>query len=195
MKYLTIGTSEITKERFVGVENTTMDSLKPSGGLWLTVYNEDFSGYNEWVDYLLNDNIALHEYKSYKEHYSMWRPPCALVTLKEDAKIFMLDSKEKLTSLREKHPVGEDEFSYKEISLEYDGIFVDIYKLMRGMTDRNLERKINKFSVNSLILFNLDCIDYYQAGIVDVDSEHYHPYEGAPYEIKIEDTKRKILTK
>ncbi len=195
MRYLTIGTSELTREKFVDIEDTRPDSLKPSGGLWLTVYNEEYNSYNEWVDYLLEQNMQLHEYKSYKEHYSMWRPPCTLIELKDNAKIFVLDSKEKLDELRGNYPLPDDKFSYKDLSKAYDGIFIDMYKLMRGMTDRNLENKIDKFSVNSLILFNLDCIEYYQSGVVEIDSECYSPYEGAPYEIKIESTKKRVLEK
>jgi len=197
MHYLTVGTSEITRDLFRKVENAAGDNMKPRGGLWLTIYNELYDDYNEWVDYLLEDSTAFY-YKSRNyngQNYSMWNQPCSLVTLKDDANIYVLDSKEKLDSLREKHPIADGKFSYIDMSQIYDGIFVDMNKLLCSVSDGAMRSKICKFGVNSLVLFNLDCIDYYQSGVVSItpfDFE-YAAYEGTQYKIKIDDTKKKIL--
>ena len=110
MKYLTVGTSEIRDDLFVKPEDTIATSVKPRGGLWLTQYHDE--RYNEWVDYILEDPVVLY-YKS--KGHSIWEQPCSLVTLKETANIFVLDSKESLDYLKQNYPLDDDKFSYEQI--------------------------------------------------------------------------------
>lgn len=186
MQYLTVGTREIKGELFNEVEDTECTNIKPRGGLWLTRYENE--SYNEWVDYLLEDSVAL-VYKSRGD--SIWRQPCSLVTLNESANVFNLSCKKDLDFLKENYPLADNKFSYQEISHLYDGIYVDMYKLLMEENDPRLY----KFAVNSLILFNLDCIDYYQSGIVNIEPFDYeYGYCESPnYQIKYEDTKKRIL--
>ncbi len=161
----------------------------------MTVYDERYPNYNEWVDYMLEDSNTFY-FKSL--NYSIWEQPCSLVALKEDANILVLDSREKLDRLRQKHPLANDKFSYEAISNMYDGIIVDMNKLLYNgdtVSDDKTRRQINRFGVNSLILFNLDCIDYYQSGVVSIEpfDFEYGYNEGTSYTINIEDTKKKIL--
>lgn len=191
MKYLTVGTSEITRERFMNVEDREDDIIKPRGGLWLTKYHDN--RYNEWVDYLLEDSIAFY-YKS--KGHSLWEQPCSLVTLNESANIYALKDSEGLNFLKKNYPLHSDKFSYEAISHNYDGIYVDVYKLLMEV-DSETRQRLYKFGVNSLILFNLDCIDYYQSGVVNIepfDFEYDH-CEAPLYEIKCEDVKKRILTR
>jgi len=195
MTYLTVGTSELLQEKFVNIEDSAANNMKPMGGLWLTVH--EYDTYNEWVDYLLGERgISTLYAKGSIFGYSPWRMPCVALTLKEDAKIFILDSKAKLDALREKHPLDNDKFSYEAISKIYDGIFVDLRKLLRELKG-DLAVRMNKFDVNTLILFNLKCIDSYQSGIVEVDNESYeaNPNEALFYEIKLDDKKKKVYEK
>ena len=58
-------------------------------------------------------------------------------------------------------------------------------------------QKLYKFSVNTLVLFNYNCIDYYQSGVVNIkpfniDMEFSEPVD---YQIKCDSTKKKILSK
>ena len=188
MKYLTVGTSEIKDELFRNIEDTEASNIKPRGGMWFTKYENEH--YNEWVDYILEDPVALY-YKSTGS--SIWKQPCSLVTLKDSANILMLNNKEILDYLKANYPLADDKFSYEALSHIYDGIFVDMYKLMRN----NGDMRLYKFAVNSLILFNLDCIDYYQPGIVDIEpfDFEYGFCEAPIYNIKCEDTKKRILKK
>ena len=188
MKYLTVGTSEIENELFRNVEDTEPSNIKPKGGLWLTKYYSD--RYNEWVDYILEDPVALY-YKS--RGNSIWEQPCSLVTLNDSANILMLDNKEIFEYLKKNYPLADDKFSYEAISHIYDGIYVDMYKLLHVVNDPRLY----KFAVNSLVLFNLDCIDYYQSGVVNIEPFDYECgfCEAPIYEIKCDDVKKKTLTK
>ena len=186
MKYLTVGTNEIKSELFKSIEDT--ETIKPRGGLWLTKYENEH--YNEWVDYILEDTIAL-VYKSKGD--SIWRQPCSLVTLSESANLFTLNNKDSFEFLKNNYPLDDNKFSYSEISHKYDGIYVDMYKLLLEVNDP----RIYKFGVNSLILFNLDCIDYYQSGVVDIEpfDYEYGCCEMTNYEIKYDSVKKRILGK
>ena len=194
MRYLTVGTSEITREKFVPVEDTEPVNMKPRGGIWLTQYNEQYNDYNEWVDYLI-DNPTVLFYKS--RGHSMWKQPCSLVTLKEQSNLFYLDDDDKLNYLMKKYPMDDKKFSYQAISDLYDGIFVNLLGLLRTVKDHETTSKLLKFAVNSLILFNVDCIEHYQSGIVLINpfDYEYNAYEGTTYEIKIDDVKKRILKK
>lgn len=194
MRYLTVGTSEITRERFIPVEDTEPDNIKPRGGLWLTKYNEDFSTYNEWVDFIIDHPNVLY-YKSTGP--SIWKQPCSLVTLKDNANIFNLDDSDKLTYLMKKYPLADNKFSYQEISRLYDAIFINLLGVLRGVKDPVMMERLLKFGVNTLVLFNLDCIEHYQSGMVLIEpfDYEYNLYEGTTYEIKIDDVKKRILQK
>ena len=189
MKYLTVGTSEITRERFMNVEDREDKVIKPRGGLWLTKYENEY--YNEWVDYLLGDSVALY-YKS--KGHSIWEQPCSLVTLNESANIYTLKDGEGLAFLKKNYPLHDDKFSYEAISHHYDGIFVDLRRLMLN-TDLETYQRLYTFGVSSLILFNLDCIKEYESGIVDIEpfDFEYEYNEGTTYQIKCDGVKKRIL--
>ena len=193
MKYLTVGTRKISYELFSPVMDVC-EQIKPIGGLWLTEYNEAHKNYNVWVEYLINNPQVLF-YMS--RNYSMWENPCSLVTLKDNTNIFYLKNKEDLKYLIVNYPHNNGNFSYQQISNIYDGIFIDMYKLLNQVSNYELCRQLFKFSVNSLILFNLDCIDYYQPGIVSIEPFNYEcdECEIQNYEINIENVKKKILRK
>ena len=192
MKYLTVGTREITRELFKPVEDID-GSIKPRGGLWLTEYNELYKNCNDWVDFLINNSVVFF-YKS--RNYSMWEQPCSLVTLNERANIFELKTGKDLQYLVSNYPLN-NRFSYQEISRIYDGIFIDMVRLLREVNDYQICRELFKFDVNSLILFNLDCINYYQPGTVSIEPFNYEYGDGVVpnYEINIENVKKKILRK
>ena len=189
LKYLTVGTSEITRERFMNIEDTEGANIKPRGGLWLTKYHNE--GYNEWVDFLLEDPTTFY-YKS--KGHSIWEQPCSLVTLNESANIYTLKDNDGLTFLKKNYPLHDDKFSYEAISRLYDGIYVDMYQLLMNV-DSDTRMRLYKFGVNSLILFNLDCINYYQSGIVDIEpfDFEYEYNEGTIYQIKCDNIKKRIL--
>ena len=192
MQYLTVGKRDFVYDSFRGVEDTDENSLKPVGGVWLTQYNNQY--YNEWVEFILDDPVLL-VYKN--KGSSIWKQPCSLVTLKESANIFNLANQNDLDYLKQRYPLPGDKFSYKAMSSIYDGIFVNMYSLLRDVKDKGTRERLYKFGVNSLNLFNLDCIDYYQSGFVLIDPFDFEfgCVEAPSYEISIDDTKKRILKK
>ena len=128
MQYLTVGKRDFVYDSFRGVEDTDENSLKPVGGVWLTQYNNQY--YNEWVEFILDDPVLL-VYKN--KGSSIWKQPCSLVTLKESANIFNLANQNDLDYLKQRYPLPGDKFSYKAMSSIYDGIFVNMYSLLRDV--------------------------------------------------------------
>lgn len=154
-KFFTLGTNYISTSLFFPIKDT-LNCSKPMGGLWLTKYYEEYPNFNEWLDFLETKPSY------FLAKYSL-SSPAAIVTLKNNAQIFMLDSKEKLDYLKQKYP-APNFFSYELLSKDYDGIYFKIFEI----NDNNI---INAFSVNSLILFNLDVIAYYTQAKVMMDSD------------------------
>ena len=60
-------------------------------------------------------------------------------------------------------------FSYVKLSKDYDGIYVDLRNLFRDNENYDTFKKFSSFGVNSLVLFHLDCIDYYYPGDVLIE--------------------------
>ena len=60
MQYLTVGTDVIDNNKFIPINDTDNELMKPNGGMWFTKYYEEYKNYNEWVDYLLEDPIAFY---------------------------------------------------------------------------------------------------------------------------------------
>lgn len=196
MEYLTVGTNNIKRDLFVPISDKNGSSIKPKGGLWLTRHDSRYSGYNEWVDYLM-DNPSVLFYKSmgYKNtDYNIWNQPCSLVKLTDDSKIFTLEDTGGYEFLMSKYPQGNSYFSYEAMSQDYDGIFVDVMKLLSN--DKYMEQKklVRELAVKTLLLYNLDCIDYYYPGNVSIKpfDLDYSDYEELEYKINIEKTRKKV---
>ena len=69
-----------------------------------------------------------------------------------------------------------------------------MYGLLRDIDDEKLRTRIYKFGVNSLVLFNLDCIDYYQSGVVNIEPFDFECGMELPfYEINCEHVKKRVL--
>ena len=192
MQYLTVGTDVIDNNKFIPINDTDNELMKPNGGMWFTKYYEEYKNYNEWVDFIINNPNLLF----YKNHSTdIWHQPCSLITLNKATNIYMLDSYKSWLYLLKEFPYNETKFSYQKLSKEFDCLYVDINKLFHELKDDNMFRLIRQFGVSSLILFNLDCIEYYQSGIVNITSFdfEYYEYEDISYEIAIDNTKKKIL--
>lgn len=191
MEYLTVGTKEILNDLFIPVTDKLVNSVKPYGGLWLTEYDSKYKNYNVWVDFLINNPDILF----YKSHSSnIWCQPCSLVTLKENANIFKLESDSSLEYLLNNYQLNNGRFSYQSLSHNYDGIYVDITKLIRNAKHPIITQCIKEYGVSSLLLFNLACIDYYIPGSVLIEpfDLEYYMYENGGYEITHEKVKKKI---
>lgn len=186
MKYLTVGTDEITEEKFRAIQDRK-DNIKPTGGLWLT--EQKNINYNKWVDFILYRRY-LFFYKYYNKYYN-WNIPCCLATLRDKTNIFDLNSKKQLQFLMENYKSDDNLLKFEELSKSYDGIFINYLAMMRKEIDSELSKKFQTFAVDTLLLFNLNCIDFYQKGEViiepfDPDVELDEP----SYKINIEEKKR-----
>ena len=191
MKYLTVGTNEIEQGLFNEVKDTDLkSSMKPIGGLWLTEYNEQ-KQMCSWVDFMMKHSHILF-YKS--RGISPFVQPCSLVNLKNNSHIYVLHNYQTLDYLMKCFP-KEDKFSYEELSKYYDGIYVNYDGLFLSKYDSNVLKKFSSFGVSSMVLFNLDCIDYYNSGQVLITPYDYESGMDMPsgYRVEIDNTKKKVL--
>ena len=194
MKYLTLGTEEIKDDLFRKVNDTDLkNSMKPTGGLWLTEYDENISNYNRWVDFVLCRPHILF----YKNHQNNpFIQPCSVVSLRENSNLYVLHNDQTLDYLMKCFPLN-NKFSYEELSKYYDGIYVNLGSLFMGKYNKEVLNSFSSFGVSSLILFNLDCIDYYQSGIVNIEPFDYEggEYFDKKYQINVSSEKKKVLRK
>lgn len=185
MNYLSIGTNNISSELFLEIKNR--DGFKPTGGLWATAHDNKYVNYNEWAEYLCS-----HPYLIFYQHYeNPYLLPAIYFTLKDNSNIFIIDSIEKIKFLKSKYPYN-NWINYEKMSQDYDGIFVNIDAL-RKIDRETFKCIIDSFSVNTLILFNLNCIKHYQKASIDlIGTEFNNPYEFPEYTIIIEKEKKEI---
>lgn len=187
MNYLSIGTNNLSSDLFLEIKNS--NGVKPIGGLWATIYDNRYSNYNEWVEYLCYHPHILF-YHQFNDPYLL---PAIYFTLKDNSTIFVIDSIEKINYLKSKYP-HNNWIDYEKISKDFDGIFVDINALRRIDLHR-FQNIIDSFSVSTLVLFNLNCIKYYQKASIDLTGTDFeNPYEFSEYKITIEKEKKEIDT-
>lgn len=161
MQYLTFGKNIIDNSLFMLIQDPPQGHIKPLGGLWCTEYSLEYPNYNEWLDFLNN-------HPSYFIHKYPLKTKALILTLKESSNIFILDSLEKLEYLKNNYTL-DNNFSFEKLSHDYDGIYIKIFKLN--------DKYIQEYDVNSLILFNLDCIDYYDQAIINFDADFFENEE------------------
>lgn len=191
--YLTVGTDVLKEELMVPICDANAHSdVKSSGGLWLTEFDTDKSYFNVWVNYILyyNQHVLFNKSKG----RNPFKQPCCIVTLKDNARIFMLDSKEGYQYLLSNYPKGEGLFSYEKLSVDYDGIFVDLAGLSKTLDSKD-EEMFQSFGVSSLILFDLSVVDHYYSGVVEIvpfEPEDAWYHDSFPYTIKWNNEKQYI---
>lgn len=176
MNYLSIGTNKLNKDLFLDVRNT--GTAKPLGGIWAT--EQEYPTYNAWVDYLCD-----HPHLLFYKNYGYPNLAAVYLTLQEDARICSLNTEDDIKCLKEKYPLN-DWINFEKLSKDYDGIFINYQKLIDNS-------QIKPYSVNTLILFNLNCVKYYQVATVVIDSlDIDNPTEMYEYRIEISEEKIKI---
>ncbi len=189
MKYLTLGTDTITEEKFREIKDRE-DKIKPTGGLWLTEQTEGVN-YNQWIDFIIWRKHLL--YYKYNKGTSIWTQPCSIVTLKDNSNIYQVREKEHLDILLKNYP-KDWKFSYQELSKDYDGLFIKFISFPTEKYTEPMRSELETFCVDTLLLFNPHCIDYYQKGVVNIEPFDYEEHVDEPiYEIKVDNVKRKVL--
>ncbi len=169
--YIFIGSPIITKELFRKVLRSLNNySCKPNGGLWASKYTSPYH-ISDWYSYLI-DKKEIAFYKNLSS--------ASMFTLKDDANILVINDYETVLNLIAKFPsihqklsyyespeipVEQKIFSFEELTKYYDGVYVD-YDHFRFSNSTDI---FNSWSVNSLLLFNLDCIESFSPVSIDFD--------------------------
>lgn len=196
-KYIMVGAPTISKDLFRNVLRP-LDNYNfiPSGGFWASDYidNCEISAWNKY----LHQIPELAEAKDINQS--------TIFTLKEDAKILKIESYNDILLLAEKYPsyhhiLGfiEDindrkiSFDFEMLSKDYDGIYVN-YK---NISQENKTMIFKDWVVNTLLLFNLDCIKEYQKA--PIKNEYGYSYIksneiSSPMHIEEESYEHKMLS-
>ena len=186
-EYVTIGTKNIAEDIFRKIlRPLDINFYKPNGGLWSSEFISRIYCISEWHDYLLYEDQETASYKNINAG--------AIFTLKNNAKILNIDSEEKIIELSQKYPSWHyilthydnpelNIIDFETLSKDYDGVEVSINKL--GYNKPGLT--FNSWSGNTLLLFNLNCIEKYQS--VDIEVSLFN-YDKRPYISKISNPKQ-----
>ena len=178
-KYLSVGKSTLNSNLFMNIKN---NGIKPLGGLWATKQDTQKRNFNEWIEQIFeNPTILFFRYNN--------KLDSILLTLEDNANIFILKTQKDLEFLKINFPSENGLIDYETISKCYDGLFINIHQL--DVT------AIIEFSVNSLILFNLDCINYYQKCKISIESHDFEEYfgeyrESTDYIISVDEEKQQV---
>ncbi len=174
-QYITIGNPIISKDLFRNILRPLDNfSFKPTGGLWASEFISNFNKISPWYDYLKEaKSIATYmlQYKDLKL--------ASIFTLKENANILIIDSVNQILELSKKYPSyhhiltnnNNIIFDFEEISRKYDGIYLNYNNLLYQTTINTFD----SWNVNTLLIFNLDCIKEYQTVKINIDFEDYDP--------------------
>lgn len=186
-EYVTIGTKNIAEDIFRKIlRPLDINFYKPNGGLWSSELISRIYCISEWHDYLLYEDQETASYKNINAG--------AIFTLKSNARILNIDSEEKIIELSQKYPSWHyilthydnpklNIIDFEALSKDYDGVEVSINKL--GYNEPGLT--FSSWSVNTLLLFNLNCIEKYQS--IDIEVSLFN-YDKRPYITKISNPKQ-----
>lgn len=159
---LVLGIDTIDPSKFRKIENYRFRN-KPKGGLWTSPENSEFG----WKDFVISESYRTDKYLS----------KCTLITLKESAKIFILDSAEDFKKVPkyfckpkefEELFLTEELINFEELSKHYDGLWLTMngLKELSGFDIFDFETNhlssignLYGWDVETVLLFNLDCIE------------------------------------
>lgn len=174
-QYITIGNPIISKDIFRNILRPLDNfSFKPTGGLWASEFISNFNKISPWYDYLKEAKSITTYMLRYKD-----LKLASIFTLKENANILIIDSANQILELSKKYPSyhhiltnnNNIIFDFEEISRKYDGIYLNYNNLLYQTTINTFD----SWNVNTLLIFNLDCIKEYQTVKINIDFEDYDP--------------------
>lgn len=179
-KFISIGTDQILADLEQPIKN---NGTKPIGGLWASPYYPEYPNYNPWMEYMLN-NIHILFYKRHGQ--DPFNIPAAVITLNDNANIFQLANIDALNFLKQNYPTPDGWIDFEKMALDFDGIYIDVNKLRFSASNTDNIR-IDRFGVNSLLLFNLTCINYYQKSLIVIEPFDFtDSYDYITYDIKVD---------
>lgn len=179
-KYITIGTPTISNDIFRNILRPLDNfSLKPTGGLWASKFNLPYGKICPWFDYLLDARGIARSISEYRD-----LTKATIFTLKENANILVINKTAQILELAEKYPsyhhllnhnfeISEKTtlFDFENISKIYDGIYINYENIYY----ENKSTVFDTWSVDTLLLFNLNCIKEYQSVKINVNFHDLYP--------------------
>lgn len=196
-KYITVGAPIISKDLFRNVLRPLDNySFIPNGGFWASDYLNEYqiSDWNKYLQYATEVAQAKNTTES------------TIFTLKDDAKILTIETYEDIIKLSQKYPsyhhiLGytkdiddkKSSFDFEMLSKDYDGIYVN-YK---NISKENKTMIFNDWEVNTLLLFNIDCIKEYQRAPITIEPLYSYIKKddiSTPMQIEEESHEHKILS-
>lgn len=202
-EYIMVGAPIITKEIFRKVSRPLNNySLTPNGGFWASEHTGNLYNISPWFTHIKDDATSIAGFKKINQS--------TIFTLKDNANILIMDSVQKAFSLADQYPsyhhiLGyrceitsyNTTFNYEKLSQDYDGIYIN-----SNYFENQFQTEIfDGIRVNSLLLFNLDCIKEYQTTpiVYDIKNRYSIPYIkeetiGPKTKIEEESYEHKFLT-
>ncbi|MEG0977474.1 MAG: hypothetical protein RSF02_02850, partial [Bacilli bacterium] len=171
-KYLTVGTDAISPLLFENIsDNNKVRKGCPSGGLTFNEFNEEMPVENELIWYL-SSHMSLFFYKNFnrKDIFSL---PCSIISLKEDSKVFVLNSNLDLEYLLATYADNNGWFSYQLLSHDFDAININLSLLKKDGVSKEHLNILESFCFNTLLLFNCTCIESYQSATLCLEPFDY----------------------
>lgn len=164
MEYISINKKDLSKDNFLPIVNEG-GFCKPDGGLWASEFNNNLS---DWIDWLNSWVDADVEDSDIRKLANVKVGDSIIFTLKNNAKIYVIDSYNDLLNIIEKYKIEYENIrinhvfiNFEAMSKEYDGI-----KLTKTGCDITsnifLNPNLNGWDCESILLFNLECIDTYK---------------------------------
>lgn len=145
---LCAGIKCIDKSKFKPIENTHIS--KPIGGLWSSPYLEESECKSDWIDYCKTElPNSLYNYG-------------VIFTVKNSSRGCVINSYEDLVELQSQYNyIGERDnqeiLNFEKLSKNFDYIFLT----KKGQLEtRHTEPDLLFWDVETLLVFNLDCIEY-----------------------------------
>ena len=179
-KYITIGTPIISNDIFRNILRPLDNfSLKPTGGLWASKFNLPYGKICPWFDYLLDARGIARSISEYRD-----LTKATIFTLKENANILTINTSNQILELSKKYPsyyqslnyiyeITERNtiFDYEALSKVYDGIYINYEEIYREIKSEVFD----SWSIDTLLLFNLNCIKEYQSVKINVNFHDLYP--------------------
>lgn len=179
-KYITIGTPIISNDIFRNILRPLDNfSLKPTGGLWASKFNLPYGKICPWFDYLLDARGIARSISEYRD-----LTKATIFTLKENANILTINTSNQILELSKKYPsyyqslnyiyeITERNtiFDYEVLSKAYDGIYINYENIYREIKSEVFD----SWSIDTLLLFNLNCIKEYQSVKINVNFHDLYP--------------------
>lgn len=150
MKYIVLGKTELKKELFN--KDLTNDGInKPVGGLWSSPYTPGKKYISDWDRFCKEENFD-------KEDWSKG----IIFKLKDNARIYTIDSYEDLTVLVNKYPneksiIRTDALDFNKIAEDYDAIHLT--EEGQWKTRNTYPNTLYGWDCETLLVLNYDSID------------------------------------